>query len=135
MAKAEKYDVLRVQFGAGYQAPEGWLNFDASPSVWIERLPLIGRFLKINATRFPAGIRYGDIVRGLPVADDSASAVYASHVLEHLAYDDFWAALRNTYRILKPGGCSGSSFPICAAGRSAMWKRPPPPIPRRRPAS
>jgi hypothetical protein len=25
-------------------------------------------------------------------------------VLEHLAYDDFWTALRNTYRLLKPGG-------------------------------
>lgn len=97
-------DLKRVQFGCGLDAPDGWLNFDASPSVWLESLPLIGWLLRVKGRRFPASVRFGDIVRGLPVADNSASAVYASHVLEHLAYDDFGTALRNTYRILKPGG-------------------------------
>jgi Methyltransferase domain len=38
------------------------------------------------------------------VPDGIAEGVYASHVLEHLSYDDFWIALRNTHRLLKPGG-------------------------------
>jgi SAM-dependent methyltransferase len=53
---------------------------------------------------FPAGVRFGDIVRGLPVPDRSAAAVYCSHVLEHLARDEMPIALRNTLRILVPGG-------------------------------
>ena len=53
---------------------------------------------------FPPNVHWGNIVRGLPVPDDSVSAVYCSHVLEHLPRDDLPAALKNTLRILKPGG-------------------------------
>jgi predicted SAM-dependent methyltransferase len=49
-------------------------------------------------------VRYGDIVRGLPVSDDSVDGVYASHVLEHLSLEDFRTALGNTMRMLRPGG-------------------------------
>ena len=104
-----------VQYGAGWAAPAGWLNFDSSPSVRLERLPLLGRFLRVNAERFPAGIRFGDIVAGLPVPDASAKAVYASHVLEHLAYEDCLTALRNTWRILQPGGVFRLIVPDLAA--------------------
>ncbi len=100
----EMIDGLNVQYGAGWTAPFGWLNFDSSPSVRIERLPLLGRFLKVNATRFPDRLLYGDIIEGLPVEPSSAKAIYASHVLEHLAYNDCRKALANTYAILKPGG-------------------------------
>jgi predicted SAM-dependent methyltransferase len=53
---------------------------------------------------FPANVKYGDIVRGLPVDDGSASGVYSSHVLEHLARDDLPRALQNAFGILRPGG-------------------------------
>lgn len=53
---------------------------------------------------FPSNVRRGNIVRGLPVPDGSVSAVYCSHVLEHLPRNDIPAALYNTLRILKPGG-------------------------------
>jgi len=95
---------LRVQYGAGRTAAPGWLNYDASPSVWLERLPAIGKLIRINEHRFPENILYGDIVTGLPVAAGSVTAAYASHILEHLSYDDFWQALRNTYIMLAPGG-------------------------------
>jgi hypothetical protein len=100
----ELMDGLNVQFGAGWKAAPGWLNFDGSPSVRIERFPVFGRFFKINATRFPEEVLYGDIIRGLPVERSSAKAVYASHVLEHLAYNDCRTALTNTYDMLVPGG-------------------------------
>ncbi len=95
---------LFVQYGAGWSAPEGWLNFDSSPTVWLERLPVIGRIIRVNPQRFPDAIRFGDILKGLPVADGSARAVYASHVLEHLSREDVEVALKNTLRILEPGG-------------------------------
>ncbi|WP_162175594.1 class I SAM-dependent methyltransferase [Brevundimonas bacteroides] len=93
-----------VQFGAGWSAPEGWLSFDSSPTVWLERLPLVGRFIRVNSRRFPADVRFGDILRGLPVPDGTVRAVYASHVLEHLSRDDVEIALRNTFKLLEPGG-------------------------------
>jgi SAM-dependent methyltransferase len=97
-------DGLLIQYGAGWSFAEGWLNFDSSPSIWLERFPVVGRFVRVNRQRFPEQILFGDIVRGLPVPDESAAAVFASHVLEHLTYKDCLKALANTYRVLKPGG-------------------------------
>ena len=31
-----------VQYGCGWNAPRGWRNFDASPNLRIDHLPLIG---------------------------------------------------------------------------------------------
>ncbi len=95
---------LYVQYGCGFCAPDGWKNFDASPTLRFERLPIIGRLLTKNANRFPENVRYGDIVKGLPLADGTVDAVYASHILEHLALEDFYVALHNTWRLLKAGG-------------------------------
>ena len=93
-----------VQYGSGLSCPSNWINFDVSPTLRLQRLPLIGPIFKRGATVFPNDVRFGDIVEGLPLPDGSADGVYASHVLEHLSYTDFWKALKNTYRVLKPGG-------------------------------
>lgn len=94
-----------VQYGCGPSAPDGWTNFDVSPTLRLQRLPVVGGLFKLGGLPvFSDNVRYGDIVAGLPVDDNSVDGIYASHVLEHLAYDDFWMALRNTYRLLKPGG-------------------------------
>lgn len=93
-----------VQYGCGLSAPNDWLNFDTSPTLRIQKLPIVGRLLKgrLN-TVFPESVLYGDIVKGLPVADNSCDGVYCSHVLEHLSLNDFRIALKNTYKILTPG--------------------------------
>jgi SAM-dependent methyltransferase len=93
-----------VQYGSGLSCPPGWINFDVSPLLRLQRLPVIGALFKRGLTVFPDGVRFGDIVSGLPIADATVDGVYASHVLEHLSHEDFWKALHNTYRLLKPGG-------------------------------
>ncbi len=93
-----------VQYGCGLTAPKGWLNFDASPTLRVQRMPLIGRLGTVGGTTFPANVRYGDIVKGLPVGSGSCRAVYCSHVLEHLPLQDFRAALVNTRAVLATGG-------------------------------
>ena len=93
-----------VQYGCGFTAPSGWINYDASPTLRYERFPVIGKFYTRNKQRFPENVRFGDIVKGLPEGPESCDAVYCSHILEHLAYHDFEIALKNTYKILKPGG-------------------------------
>jgi SAM-dependent methyltransferase len=95
---------LHVQYGCGFSAPESWRNFDASPTLRFERLPVVGRWYTKNPTRFPENVEYGDIVKGLPIADGTGAAVYCSHVLEHLSLDEFRLALRNTHRMLRHGG-------------------------------
>jgi len=103
-AKADVY----VQYGCAFSPGEGWLNFDNSPTLRIERLPVLGGAISSwfsgNASRFPPSVRYGDICQGLPVPDGIARGVYASHVLEHLSLDDLRTALAKTYNLLAPGG-------------------------------
>lgn len=95
-----------VQFGCGMCAPNTWLNFDAGPAFLLEkRLP----FLKKSLVRrgfpdYPRNIHYGDVIKGLPVEENSAQRMYCSHVLEHLALEDTRRTLRNVYRYLQPGG-------------------------------
>src|SRR5437764_15364039 len=91
---------LYVQYGCGLCAPDGWLNFDASPRLKLERSPGLRTMLRATAGLiFPANVWFGDIVRGLPVTDANARGVYCSHVLEHLPRADVPTALRNTHRM------------------------------------
>ena len=92
-----------VQYGCGLCAPSTWTNFDASPTLRLQRMPLIGSVFGRN-TKFPVNARYGDVVRGLPIDANSCQAVYCSHVLEHLSLNDLRTALKHTYEYLKPGG-------------------------------
>jgi len=93
-----------VQYGCGFSAPIGWINFDASPTLRFERIPIFGRMYTKNPGRFPENVRYGDIVKGLPLEPDSCTGIYCSHILEHLALDEASRALTNTLRYLRRGG-------------------------------
>jgi len=101
-------DAVYVQYGCGFAAGEGWCNFDSSPTLRIERIPLVGKTISRrfsgNAQPFPPSVRYGDICKGLPVKPGTARGVYASHVLEHLSLEELRQALTNTYELLAPGG-------------------------------
>ena len=94
-----------AQFGCGLSAPTQWLNFDSSPLLRLQKLPVVGALVPAGPFgRFPHNVRYGDIVRGLPLAKNSVEYLYCSHVLEHLSLSEFRQAIRNCYRCLKPGG-------------------------------
>ncbi len=96
---------LYIQYGCGNEAIDGWINFDASPTLRIQKMPIIGRLLrKYLNCHFAETVGYGDIVKGLPVGPNSADGVFCSHVLEHLSLGCFHKALDNTFRILKRGG-------------------------------
>jgi predicted SAM-dependent methyltransferase len=95
---------IYLQYGCGWSAPEGWRNFDASPTLRFERIKLIGKLYTKNKERFPDKVEYGDIVKGLPIDNESCDGIYCSHVLEHLSLEEFRVALKNTNKYLKPGG-------------------------------
>jgi len=99
-----------LQFGCGCCAPESWRNFDVSPSLRLQRLPLLGPLFAgplRNALRlppFPGNVELGDVVAGLPVPEGFFQAAYCSHVLEHLALDELRRCLRNVHCYLCDGG-------------------------------
>ena len=95
-----------VHYGCGLDAPKEWLNYDVSLTLRINNFPIIGRFTKaIHHTDFPSNVKYGNVVKGLPnISNGSCKGIFCSHVLEHLALDEFNKALRNSYDYLKKGG-------------------------------
>jgi predicted SAM-dependent methyltransferase len=95
-----------VQFGCGMCAPESWLNFDAGPAFWLQsRFPFLTPLLvKRGFPEYPKNIRYGDVIKGLPISPQSTDAVYCSHVLEHMTLEEFRVAIRNVFNYLRPGG-------------------------------
>lgn len=93
-----------VQYGSGFSCPEKWINYDASPTLKLERIFLLGKLITKNNNRFPSNVIYGDITKNFPEKENSCNGVYCSHILEHLSLEDFRIALKNTYKILKPGG-------------------------------
>lgn len=95
-----------VQFGSGPYGAPAWRNFDSSPSLRLQRAPLLGAAIRgaLKLPDFPPYIEYGDIVKGLPIDDASCELLYSSHVLEHLALEDLRRALRNSRRYLQSGG-------------------------------
>lgn len=96
---------MYVQYGCGLSAPKQWTNFDVSPTLRIQKIPIIGSLLKSRLnTTFPANVQYGDIIKGLPIADNSCDGLYCSHTLEHLSLNDFRTALANSHKVLKKGG-------------------------------
>lgn len=95
---------LYVQYGCGLSAPKEWKNFDVSPTLRIQKTPLIGSLIKsrLNVV-FPDNVHYGDIIKGLPLKENSCDGIYCSHTLEHLSLKDFRIALKNTRKVMKEG--------------------------------
>lgn len=94
-----------TQFGCGLCAPTKWLNFDSSPAMRLQRFPLLGNLMPSGPFgRYPTNVKYGDIVQGLPVANESIELLYCSHVLEHISLQELRHALANCYRHLQAGG-------------------------------
>ncbi len=107
-------DATHVQFGCGHCAPPTWRNFDASPTLRFERVPVVGRLYSKNARRFPPNVEYGDILGGLPVAPGSCAAVFSSHVLQDLTLEESRVAIRHTLALLRSGGVYRTVVPDLA---------------------
>jgi hypothetical protein len=108
---------LYVQYGCGLCTGRSWANYDSSPTLCLQRVPLLGPMLlrAAGAVPFPPEARYGDICRGRLAPRWSCAGIYASHVLEHLSLEDFAVALRHTFEMLQPGGVFRLIVPDLAA--------------------
>ena len=94
-----------IHVGCHFTVGPSWENFDASPTLQFEKIPLIGKLYTKNERRFPAEVKFGNIVKSALCPPGTADAVFASHMVEHASLSDFRTVLKNVHTMLKPGGC------------------------------
>ena len=82
----DAHPVRKLQIGAGYNMLDGWLNVDFNPY-----------------TRQP-GQLYLNATRRFPFADASLDYVFSEHMIDHIWWPDGQTMLKESHRILKPGG-------------------------------
>jgi SAM-dependent methyltransferase len=101
----------KVNLGCGPNAPAGWLNVDGSWNAWFANHPYLRKTLMTVGLISPdIGAHWNvrpvvhDLTKPLPFQSDTISAIYASHVLEHLYQTDAQRLLLECKRVLRPGG-------------------------------
>ena len=116
---------LKVQLGAFDCALDGWVNTDITPHLMIARVPGLAALLwragvlnderrRQHAAGIFAKLRYADLTKRLPFSDGSCSAVFSSHVFEHLFLDEARRLILEIGRILAPGGVCRTVVPDLA---------------------
>jgi hypothetical protein len=106
---------MKIHFGAFNCPIDGWVNTDITPHLFIARVPglpwLLHKIGKIPASRYQdyqrgafRKLRYLNVGKPWPFADDTAEAIFSSHVVEHLSLHSARVCVRNAYRVLKKDG-------------------------------
>jgi predicted SAM-dependent methyltransferase len=75
----------------------GYLDIGCGPNV-------SAAFINLDYDWKPGVDVVWDITRGLPFASSSLKGIFTEHCLEHLAFAETEAVLREAHRILAPGG-------------------------------
>jgi len=119
---------VKVNLGCGLAVAPGWINVDASLNAVLANLP--GALLPL-AYRLSGSNRYytreqyigllsghrfvhHDLAHSLPFEDACVDVVYSSHFVEHLFRDEAVVLMRESLRILKPGGLVRIAVPDLA---------------------
>ena len=127
---------IRVNLGCGLAVAPGWINVDGSLNTLVATFP---RFCHSLAYRLAGASRYyskeeycrllrehhfvhHDLAHGLPFADGVVEFLYSSHFIEHLFREDAERLLKESYRVLKPGGTIRISVPDLAHAISLYSK-------------
>jgi predicted SAM-dependent methyltransferase len=77
------HPVRKLQIGAGGNNKAGWLNSDIEPV---------------------SGQAYLDASKPFPLPDRSFQYVYSEQVIEHITFEQGMVMLKESYRVLAPGG-------------------------------
>jgi SAM-dependent methyltransferase len=102
----------KLHLGCGLIAPSTWLNVDGSLNARLHQYPrAIAALRRLGLLpRQQAGLPWAsdivihDLRKPLPWANGQFEAVYSSHLLEHLTWGDAAQLLRESRRVLAPGG-------------------------------
>jgi SAM-dependent methyltransferase len=106
---------IKINVGCGLSPTPGWSNFDNSLSVRTARRPIIsaalarlgflgGQSRELAVAGREGNVRFANATHRIPCPDGCASAVYSSHMIEHLDRNEARAFLAEVKRVLRPGG-------------------------------
>ncbi|SHN72988.1 class I SAM-dependent methyltransferase [Desulfovibrio litoralis] len=93
LCKAKGY-LLKLHLGCGTVYHKGWINIDNNSDNNINELDL-----------------HWDLRYKLPFPDNSVDFVFHEHFLEHLTVQEALSSLKDTLRVLKPGGVLRVAMP------------------------
>lgn len=107
--------MVRINIGCGQTNTKGWRNFDNSFSLKLAKFPLLVNLLMklklLNRAQYSFvqfavnnSIEFGNAAKRLPLQDKSVDVIYNSHMLEHLDQEEANKFLKETRRLLRPGG-------------------------------
>ena len=107
--------VRKLHIGCFDQVLPGWINADITPHIFVASVPGLAFLLRktgvITEQRFRQhregtfrNVRYLNVARRFPYADETFDYIYSSHLLEHLYPEQARQALEESARVLKPGG-------------------------------
>ncbi len=119
-----------LHLGCGLTAPAGWLNVDGSYQVvlakhpWLKRLMLAMGLISREQADIPwtAGVMRLNLTRPLPFPEGQFVAVYSSHLIEHLYYDQALALLKECHRVMRPGAVCRAVVPDLQALVGRYWQ-------------
>lgn len=103
--------IVKVNIGCGSKAIENWINYDSSIFSVLSKFQFIKKLLfrlklisqKAYETNWPyKSIKRINLLKGIPLSDESVNFIYSSHFMEHLTIEDGRKLLKDCYRILKP---------------------------------
>jgi SAM-dependent methyltransferase len=97
----------------------GWENVDKSLTPVLTRKPAVRAIMRrvglINElqaqTSWPPEVKRMNVSGTWPWPDASASAVFSSHMVEHLEADEVRHVLSESFRVLRPGGIMRLALP------------------------
>jgi SAM-dependent methyltransferase len=129
----------KLNLGCFNRPAREWINTDITPHIWIARVPsaagvirALGRMTAERLQEHKMGIfrrvRYLNVTKRFPFPDDSTTAVYTSHMLEHLYPWDAEKCLAECLRILAPQGVLRIAVPDLDQIVSAFEKDSPHPF-------
>ena len=84
-------ELVKIHAGCGGHYLQGWINIDGSKKCKSD--------LRI------------DLSNGLPFPDNSVDFIFNEHFIEHLTYKNGLCFLKDSYRVLRPGGVLRTAFP------------------------
>jgi predicted SAM-dependent methyltransferase len=87
-------DCIKLHLGCGTVYKDGWINIDNNQDNNIQKLDL-----------------NWDLLKPLPFHDNSVDFIFNEHFLEHLTVEDGISAIKDFFRVLKPGGVMRIAMP------------------------
>ena len=113
---------LRINIGCGMSTTSGWKNYDNSWGIRLSAKPVLSGIVSSLGLLSDQQKEYMDFARRedinwanatthIPEQAGSVSALYSSHMLEHLEKNDALTFLKEAHRVLATGGVIRISVP------------------------